>query len=139
MGFSRDLFFQAKQVHEIFVRDSEYKAEMEPRILQEAVGGEHEGNRPVGLGAVIAGWAGRGATADKARAGSEQLELFLGGFSVLGKRFRYWESFTAEEKKIAAEGLERELAGAPAELLEVMGRAAEKQKAKSRKQKAEGS
>lgn len=128
IGIGRRLFFMAKQVHEIFVRDAGYKGEMEPRILQEAVGGEHEGNRPVGLGAVIAGWAGRGATADRARGGSEQLELFLGGFSMLGKRFRYWEGFTAEEKRLAAEGLERELEGAPAELLEVLGRAARRVK-----------
>ena len=51
-GFGRDLFFQAKRLHEIFAQDAAYKARIEPHILS----GE------TGLGAAIAGFAGKATT-----------------------------------------------------------------------------
>jgi len=51
-GFGRDLFFQAKRLHEIFAQDAAYKALKEPEILS--------GN--TGLGAAIAGFAGKAST-----------------------------------------------------------------------------
>jgi len=75
IGISATLLKEARRVHEIFDRDPSFKAQMEPRLLAEPIGGEHESNRPVGLGAIIAGYAGK-ANEDKARSDRSQLELF---------------------------------------------------------------
>lgn len=75
IGISGSLLKEARRVHEIFAKDAAFKAQMEPRILVEPIGGEHEQNRPVGLGAVIAGHAGK-ANEDKSRNDRGQLELF---------------------------------------------------------------
>lgn len=98
LGISTDLFQQAAKVHEIFEKDAAYKAAMEPRIFAEPVGGEHEDRRPVGLGAVIAGWGGQKATKSQPKVQTEQLELFEEGFVVLRKRFTYWQKFSDQEK-----------------------------------------
>ncbi|NJL18947.1 MAG: hypothetical protein HC901_01155 [Bdellovibrionaceae bacterium] len=75
LGISPSLLKEARRVHEIFAKDAAFKAQMEPRLLAEPIGGEHEQHRPVGLGAIIAGYAGK-ANEDKARADRSQLELF---------------------------------------------------------------
>jgi len=72
-GVNRHYVFDAKKVHEIFAKDAAYKAQMEPRILCEPIGGEHEQHRPVGLGAVIAGFEGK---KQDRRVDHAQLELF---------------------------------------------------------------
>ncbi|MFO1461244.1 MAG: hypothetical protein U1G08_17810 [Verrucomicrobiota bacterium] len=92
MGISERLFRQAAQVREIFVEDPEFRDEMEPRILDTV--------DPVGLGAVIAGYAGRKATSGKAKGkrSNEQLELFAEAWTGLGKRLGYWEKMDAENK-----------------------------------------
>jgi len=84
-GIENTLFKDAKKVHAIFAADPQFKAQMEPRILQEAIGGEHEQNRPVGLGAVIAGYEGK-QLEDTSRADRSQLELF--GRAVKAFSFR---------------------------------------------------
>lgn len=75
LGVCETTLKQARRVHEIFAKDANYKAQMEPRILVEPIGGEHEKNQPVGLGAVVAGYGGK-ANEDKARNDRNQLELF---------------------------------------------------------------
>lgn len=75
LGIGATTLKEARRVHEIFAKDAAFKAQMEPRILCEPIGGEHEQHRPVGLGAVIAGYAGK-ANEDKERADRSQLELF---------------------------------------------------------------
>lgn len=52
LGFSADIYHQAARVREIFAEDADYKARLEPKIY----------SGDVGLGAVIAGYAGRSAT-----------------------------------------------------------------------------
>jgi len=74
-GVNRHYVFDSKRVHDLFAKDANYKAQMLPRLLAEPIGGEHESNRPVGLGAIIAGYAGK-ANEDKARSDRSQLELF---------------------------------------------------------------
>jgi len=73
LGFDKNLLKEARRVHDIFAKDAAYKAQMEPRILCEPIGGEHEQHRPVGLGAVIAGFEGR---KQERRVDHAQLELF---------------------------------------------------------------
>ncbi len=110
LGVGRSLFFEAKRVHEIFAKDEEYRALMEPRILAEMVGGEHEAHRPVGLGAVIAGWGGR-KTLDQARKDREQLELFTEGWGRAIRRFSYWAGFDPVARREALGEIRKELAG----------------------------
>src|SRR6185503_14497655 len=97
LGIDRHLFFDAKKVHEIFAKDPDYQALMEPRILSEPIGGEHEEKRPVGLGAVIAGWKGRN-NKGKAREDHSQLELFSDCVATLFNRFTKLLSFDALDK-----------------------------------------
>lgn len=80
-GIEKTLLQEARRVHEIFAHDLAYKAQMEPRLLAEPIGGEHEQTRPVGLGAIIAGYAGK-QNEDKPRADRGQLELFSQGFKA---------------------------------------------------------
>jgi len=86
-GISETLFKQAARVHKLFVDDPEYASAMLPRIFSEPLGGEHEEARPVGLGAVIAGWEGRDKTKDKKPVVGGQLELFS---ESLTKSFQRW-------------------------------------------------
>lgn len=69
LGFGHDLYLQAKQVHEIFDKDPGYKELKEQHVLS----GES------GLGAVIAGFAGRASTAGKAKPDSNYLCLAENG------------------------------------------------------------
>ena len=103
VGIERSLFFDAKRVHELFAKDAEFKAQMEPRILQEPVGGEHEKHRPMGLGAVIAGWAGRNSTLDQDRADRGQMDLFGRGLQSWALRCNYLADFTSAQKTEARE------------------------------------
>jgi len=76
IGINRHFIFDAKKVHALFAKDPAFKAQMEPRLLAEPIGGEHEQNRPIGLGAVIAGFEGK-KLEDQPRP-DRQLDLFVG-------------------------------------------------------------
>ena len=119
LGISRRLLFEAKSVHEIFARDPEYCALMEPRILGEPIGGEHEEKRPVGLGAVIAGHAGR-KNKNEPRVDSHQLDLFRDGWKSLRNRLVYWDNFTDEQKTQAIESAREAFSVMPGELREAL-------------------
>lgn len=67
LGVSHDLVTQAGKVHEIFAEDPDYRALMEPRILE----GE------VGLGATIAGWGGRRTTVGQPRTPTQHEHLWI--------------------------------------------------------------
>ena len=69
LGFGHDLYLQAKQVHEIFAKDLGYKDFKEKHVLS----GES------GLGAVIAGYAGRTSTVGKAKPDAKYLHLAENG------------------------------------------------------------
>ena len=115
-GIDRQLFIDAGKVHEYFAKDANFKAQMKPRILAEPIGGEHENKRPMGLGAVIAGWAGRNSTLDQARADRQQLDLFTDGLGTLTKRLSYWEKFSKEQRLEAREAIRNTVAAMPTEL-----------------------
>lgn len=65
LGFSIDLYQQAKRVHEIFEENADYKAKIEPQILS----GE------TSLGGALAGYGGRASTKDKAKPAANYLVL----------------------------------------------------------------
>jgi hypothetical protein len=100
LGIGRNLLFEAQRVHQVFADKKVYtfnvrggaadgeivectlKAWFEPKLLQPFVGGEHESNRPLGLGGILAGIASvkegnRGKFDPKA---ASQLDLFNRGF-----------------------------------------------------------
>jgi len=104
LGIGRTLFFEARDVHKKFEDTRKYPRVVqggpqdgadveltlrewyEPRILRPPIGGEHENNRPMGLGAVIAGIASDRADIKKGGPPKEddrQLQLFSNGLDQL--------------------------------------------------------
>lgn len=102
LGISATTLKEARRVHEIFAKDPAFKAQMETRILVEPIGGEHEQNRPVGLGAVIAGYAGK-ANEDKARNDRSQLQLFSAAVKTFCLRAARIDDMTAARKEVAVQ------------------------------------
>lgn len=107
VGISKSLFKSAGQLHEIFERDPEYKDLVLPKILS----GES------GLGALIAGFAGRQATKSKARKDSNQLDLFSRTFDDLDTRYQYWTKFDDESKQQALTRVAKSVTAMPDDLL----------------------
>lgn len=88
-GFSRDLYFQAKTLHQAFDKRPDLREEYEPRILA----GE------IGLGACIAGLAGKEATAGNARNDRAPEQLVFDTFTDLRTRFSRWEKIEPSQRK----------------------------------------
>lgn len=117
LGISLALFKQAARIREIFIEDPEFKDEMEPRILDTV--------DPVGLGAAIAGYAGRKATNGKAKGkrANEELSLFTDAWSGLGKRFGYWEKMDTDNRERSLGVIRKTVSAMPKDLLKVLKRA----------------
>lgn len=81
LGLGRDLLFQARKVVKIFAEDDAYRVDLEPKVLA----GE------VGLGAVIAGYAGRKTTAGVDRKDRPTEILFRTGLRTLFLRASRFE------------------------------------------------
>lgn len=107
-GFGRDLFYQAGKLHDIFSKSPPLKAELEPKILE----GE------IGLGACLAGIAGKEATDGKARRVGQQLELFSEAFDTLKTRFSYWGNFDSKMKERAYSDIDDTVSAMPGEVRE---------------------
>jgi hypothetical protein len=107
LGFCRDLFFQARQIHGLFLKHPKLKAEFEPRIIEDEIG----------LGACLAGIAGKLGSEDKSPQRSRKLELLIGAFATAGKRFGYWAEFDGEARAVAARELNGLLDAIPPEAL----------------------
>lgn len=106
LGVGRSALFEARKVHQAFADKAIYqfnvtggkrdgdvvectlKEWFEPKILRPPIGGEHEQNRPLGLGGVIAGIASvKEGNKDKfSPKQNGQLELALGGFATMTSR-----------------------------------------------------
>jgi hypothetical protein len=106
LGFSRPLFFQAQEVHELFADDPSYKALMEPKIL----------SGDAGLGAVIAGYAGRAATLGKERRDPRPADLMLKSMSSWSAWGRYWEAIDSEQRDRVRTHLRKQCAELPVDL-----------------------
>lgn len=105
LGVSADIVEKAKQLHQIYAKDPEYKAQTEAQLLS--------GDK--GLGALIAGWAGKHATKGKDRVDSPAAELVLRGVSTLVKRVDRWSSLDAEDKRLVLQQTRELAAGTPKE------------------------
>jgi hypothetical protein len=86
VGVSRRLFFYAKEIHEIFRKDTEFKELMEPNILSD------DPEECIGLGRVVAGYGGRTATAGKTKETAGQLKLFTEVVEDQFIRIKYWQT-----------------------------------------------
>lgn len=113
LGFNRTFFYQARDIHAAFFKTPALKAEFEPRILA----GE------IGLGACLAGIAGKLATDGKARRATEQLELFEDAFDILKMRFSYWQKFDTAQKAQMGIVLRKTVAEMPADLRDEFAKA----------------
>lgn len=122
-GIAETTWRQAEEVHAIFESDPDYAKEMIPKLYGWFVGGEHESNRPIGLGGIIAGHVGKSddvqgkATRTRA-AGTHQLALFTRTYADLANRWEYWTAFRPEEKQAARKALADTLRNAPDDYLD---------------------
>jgi hypothetical protein len=96
-GIERTLISLAAKVHALFAAQPDYKAIMEPRILAEPIGGEHEHARPVGLGAVMAGWAGL-KRKGKERLDATYLRLVEKRSGGMFQIFGYWSKLDNQSR-----------------------------------------
>lgn len=123
LGISDELFRQAAKVHEIFAQDEEYAAQMLPRLFARPTGGEHEYTRPVGLGAIIAGWSGRRKTKDQPRPESpvvKQLELFDESFRTLRSATKSWSRIAPPDQDRVIQQFRAVAAAMPRELRQAL-------------------
>lgn len=107
IGVHRMTFTDACKVRELFLQDPEYRAQIEPRLLS----GE------VGLGAIIAGAAGRAATKDKARAADQPLILWDRAMKDWRNRYRFWAEFDDAQKLEAMKSISSAIWDMPEDLL----------------------
>lgn len=95
LGFSRDLYFQAKKVHELFGKRKDHKARWEADIM----------SGKVGLGAVIAGVAGQEATKGTQKQVSSPDSLIETSLGQLRLRFEKWNSIQPAQKEKITESM----------------------------------
>lgn len=105
-GVSRVLFFQAKEVHKLFAKHPEVKAQLEPEIL----------NGELCLGYAINGVAGLISTKGKSRNQEDQLELFKRGINALRVRFTRWNKLPEKSRLFVANEFAEAVAEAPEEV-----------------------
>lgn len=114
LGVSRDLFFQAARLHALFEENEELRAEWEPRIM--------DPDEPIGLGAAIAGMAGKAATigAKRAPTRNSALARFTSAWGNLGKCAVGWSRWNDESRDTAAEAVRGAISSMPDPLLDVL-------------------
>jgi hypothetical protein len=127
LGVSRALFLDAAKVHALFQKHKErhqfqvegeehlgprtFREYFEPLILDQ--------ERPMGLGAVVAGIAGYLSTRQLPKREPEQLFLFKEVIHTLAKRFAYWPRLSLNQRYQAEEAIEAAVAVMPEDLREV--------------------
>lgn len=114
IGVSRRLFFYAKEVHEIFAKDAEFKRLMEPNILSD------DPEECIGLGRVIAGYGGRTSTAGKTKHVGEQLKLFTETVEESFIRIKYWQQLDEDGRRAVWKEVDRFAAEVEPEHIEGM-------------------
>lgn len=92
LNFSRDVWEQAANLHETFAHRPDLREEYEPRILA----GE------IGLGACIAGIAGKEATDGKKRQDRAPQDLIYASINDFRTRFQRWEKIEPQFRKVIA-------------------------------------
>lgn len=85
MGFSHDLLYQAQKLHEIFNKDPKIDAKFRPLIL--------DPDNPIGLGAALAGIAGKDVDQDHREFG-----VLTNAFNGFLKSREFWASLSKQER-----------------------------------------
>ncbi len=105
-GFGRDLYFQARKVHEVFERRPDLREEYEARILS----GE------IGLGACVAGLAGKESTEGAPRQDRGPEQLLFAAFEALSTRFSRWDRLEGSTRRAVADRAVETVLGLPEEV-----------------------
>jgi hypothetical protein len=122
IGLSRMLLFQAKEVRAEFDKDTaryEFQDEPKPMTLREYYEPRllsYGEDKPLGLGAILAGIAGLRATGGKHRPDPKQLELFESALDTLKTRFSYWKRFDEAARSKCREVIRSTVAAMPQDL-----------------------
>jgi len=130
LGLGRELLNQARRLHAAFEKQPVLRTEFEPKILA--------AEDPIGLGAALAGIAGRNATHEKQRGPTIKSALYNWGVAwknVASAASKGWSRWTDEEKQEATRAVVGEITKLPDEALEKTAEAA-RAELKARKQKA---
>jgi hypothetical protein len=124
IGVGRKLLFQARELHKAFDKRPELREQFEAKVL----------NGEIGLGAAVAGIAGQEATKAKPKPEEDQLFLFEEAFDTLAKRFKYWNKFTADDKReTISPVIFKTVREMPADLRDELEKALKKVKAEEKK------
>lgn len=129
LGIGGRLLEQSRTIHLAFDAHPEWRAQDEPKIL--------DPEKPIGLGAIIAGFAGRTTTKGKPRQDTPQQELFADSWDVLGKRFKYWTDMDEAAKHEALTPIKETLAVMPDDLLAATLKAANAEQKRRDAEKAQ--
>jgi hypothetical protein len=114
LGFSRETYFQAKQIHEAFAKNPEMREKFEPSILEGA-----------GLGGILAG-IGAWGTSDHGDALKSKREchdqLFLVGFEKATGHLKpqFWKKLSVKARAEVMDKTAQMVREWPAELAEVL-------------------
>lgn len=122
-GVSLRLIEQALELRTLFAADPDYRSQIEPLVL----------SGDIGLGAAIAGFAGRAATKGKARREADPAALLQRGFNDLRVRLANWDFLQPEQRKAATAIIGQFAAALPPEPLQLLVREINKS-LKARKQ-----
>lgn len=110
-GFSRVLFFQARDIHDIFTAKPKLRDEFEGQIL----------SGDISLGPLKAGIAGQQATKKSENGGigkpqSNQFLLFTVALDTVKKRFSYWNKFDEDERDRVRSNIRKTVSAMPKDL-----------------------
>lgn len=112
LGICRATYMQAAQVHKLFEDHPDFKADMEPQIL--------DPDKPIGLGAVIQGWAGFNSTAGKERYHSRPVHNFEQSLAGLAKRSARWAEWSEDQQGAAVKAIRNTVASMQIAVCKVM-------------------
>ena len=107
-----DQIVQALELRTLFAADPDYRPQIEPLVL----------SGDIGLGAAIAGFAGRAATKGKPRREADPAALIQRGFNDLRVRLANWDLLQPDQRKAAAAIIGQFAADLPPEPLQLLVR-----------------
>lgn len=112
LGISLETFQRAARVHDIFNDNPDFKADMEPQIL--------DPDRPVGLGRVIAGFGSFVVTNGAERHSSKPVDNLVQSFAGIERRLKHWDDWSEEQHSLAQKEFRKTVAALPLEACKVM-------------------
>jgi hypothetical protein len=123
IGFGKNLYEQAAEIHKIFADHPDLKAQFEPKIL---AGVDEETGHVVGLGGIVAAlnYLLKGARkGGPPKTPDKQLDLFEDGFQTIKTRLCYWKQFNLVQKEKAVAAMRDMVNAMPDDVLTELQRA----------------